>query len=158
MMFRKGQVATEFFLYSSVFLIIVIATASILYFTQSSEISALEYTVAREVGEKFADSINLVVKGGSGFEYDLLFPKTILGKDYAISFSPSGNFLTLDWAGTSRNSNSSFGNSSSLYPIIPSKYFYSGCIQNNQMLSSLGENKLKIINKDGQVLITQEGC
>ncbi|MBI2079527.1 hypothetical protein HYT84_02085 [Candidatus Micrarchaeota archaeon] len=145
----KGQVATEFFLYASVFLIIVIGVASTLQFTQSAEITTLEYNLARETGEKFADSLNLVIKGGDGFKHTMLFSKTILSRDYSITFSD--NFLVMEWDGTS-------GSSSTLYPIITSQYVYTGCIKNKQLKSSAGDNKLIITNSKGVITVNQEGC
>lgn len=145
----KAQVATEFFLYASVFLIIVIGVASTLQFTQSAEISTLEYTLARETGEKFADSLNMVKKGGDGFKHTMSFSKTILSKDYSITFSD--DFLVMEWDGTS-------GSASTLYPIINSQYQYTGCISNKQLKSSTGENKLTITNSKGVITINQEGC
>lgn len=95
----RGQVATEFFMYTSVFMFIVIAAYVIVSQMQSTEIPQRENLIAKDTGEIFASAINLAVKGGFGFTYNYTFPTTILGAPYSLSFSPGKQVMILDWEG-----------------------------------------------------------
>lgn len=95
----KGQVATEFFMYTTVFMFVVVAAFIVVNMVQSTEIPLKENTIAKETGEFFASSITLAVKGGKGFTYNYTFPTTILGKPYRLSFSDQTKTMILDWDG-----------------------------------------------------------
>lgn len=82
----KGQVATEFFIYAGVFLILVIAALVVVSFTQDSEVSSLEYSVAKETGQQFADAIDLAVRGGKGFTYVVYAQPSVMGRPYTLHF------------------------------------------------------------------------
>jgi hypothetical protein len=95
----KGQVATEFFMYTAVFMFVVIAAFVIVNQMQSTEIPQRENLIAKDTGEIFTSAINLAVKGGFGFTYNYTFPKTILGNPYSLSFLPKKQVMVLDWEG-----------------------------------------------------------
>jgi hypothetical protein len=144
----RGQVATEFFLYTSVFLFVVIAAFFIVSQVQSTEIPLRENTLAKETGDFFSSSILLAVKGGAGFTYDYTFPRTILGRPYTMTFSPDDNLMILDWEGR-------YGNFSHSYSLPDYPYDLSGspttnCIKPNGRFyvfnSSSCTNVLKLHN------------
>lgn len=152
----KGQVATEFFIYSGVFLLLVIAVASIVYLYQSSELSATEYLVAKENGQSFADAINLAVRGGNNFTYVLNFQPVILGSPYVIDFNStqSDGYLLMTWFGPTGNFT---------YPYSVSKYIYSfticgGSQTQNILVSNMGQSSIVLFNDGQSVHIKQEGC
>lgn len=95
----KAQVATEFFMYTAVFMFVVIAAFFVVNQVQSTEIPVRENTIAKETGEFFASSITLAVKGGKGFTYKYTFPTTVLGKPYTLRFSDTEDIMVLDWEG-----------------------------------------------------------
>ena len=96
---KKAQVATEFFMYTSVFMFVVIAAFVVVNQMQSTEIPQRENLIAKDTGELFSSAFNLAVKGGFGFTYNYTFPKTILGTPYSLSFSPEKQVMILDWEG-----------------------------------------------------------
>jgi len=123
----KAQVATEFFLYTSVFLFLVIAAFFIVSQVQATEIPLRENTLAKETGDFFSSSILLAVKGGNGFTYDYSFPRTILGRPYTMTFAPDDDLMILDWEGR-------YGNFSQSYTLPDFPYDLTGypatnCIQ-----------------------------
>ena len=95
----RGQVATEFFMYTAVFMFVVIAAFVVVNQMQSTEIPQRENLIAKDTGEFFSNAFNLAVKGGFGFTYNYTFPKTILGTPYSLSFSPKKQVMILDWVG-----------------------------------------------------------
>ena len=97
--YRKAQVATEFFMYTAVFMFVVIAAFFVVNQVQSTEIPVRENTIAKETGEFFASSITLAVKGGTNFTYNYTFPTTVLGKPYTLSFSDKEDIMILEWDG-----------------------------------------------------------
>ncbi len=121
----QGQVATEFFLYVSVFMFMAIAAFFIINAVQSSEIPRTEGTIAKDTGNLFASSITMAVKNGNGFTYEYTFPRTILDGPYTLSFSTeNGNhFMVLDWEGR-------YGNFSESYDLPGYRYKFppGGCI------------------------------
>lgn len=113
----RGQVATEFFLYTAVFMFVVIAAFFVVNQLQSTEIPIRENTVAKETGEFFSGSIALAVRGGTGFTYNYTFPRTVLGKPYRLSFSNDSKIMILDWQGR-------YGSFSQSYNLPPYDYYF----------------------------------
>ena len=118
----RGQVATEFFIYTAVFMFVVIAAFFVVNQVQSVDIPLRENTIARDTGEFFSNAISLAVRGGAGFTYNYTFPTTILGNPYTLSFSNDKKVMVLDWVGR-------YGTYSQSYNL-PS-YEYDFKIQNN---------------------------
>lgn len=121
----RGQVATEFFLYTAVFMFVVIAAFFVVNSIQSTEIPLRENTIAKETGEFFSGSIALAVRAGKGFTYNYTFPRTVLGKPYTLSFSNDSKIMILDWRGR-------YGSFSQSYNLPPYNYYFpltkSNCI------------------------------
>lgn len=151
-MLRKGQVATEFFIYAGVFTILLIATVSTVYFTQGSENARMEFGLAKETGQSFADAINLAVRGGQGFTYNFEYSKKILGKPYYIDFTGSDLYIT--WKG--QNEEFSY-----VYSIANYDYSHSLCTcpdknKNKRLYSDCGENIIQIVNTGSEIEIKQK--
>lgn len=158
--FQKGQVATEFFLYVTVFMFVVIASFVIVNHIQSIEIPAREYSVAKEIGGSFAEVVALSVKGGAGFSYNYTFPRTIsaasstAGNPYNIYFLTGKNHtLIIEWPGT-------YGNFSYSYVLPAYNYKYSGCMRSAgssvyYMNSRECPNVLYLYNDGENLTITQ---
>jgi len=118
----RAQVATEFFLYASVFIFVVIAAFLIVSYVQSVEIPSKEYQMTKETGELFANVVTLAVKGGEGFSYNFTFQRTVLGKPYTLYFEPNEKpWMIIEWS-------SGYGNFSYVYPIPTYNYIYKDCL------------------------------
>ncbi len=146
----KGQVATEFFLYAGVFLIVVIATYTIVSSMQANEIQYREAFFAREIGQTFSDAVNLAVRSGPGFRYNITLAKTFLGKSYDILFDDQHGRIFFDWTGT-------YGQSSNFYFIATYDYKYSGCIKSKKLISDAGgcQNILSMYNNGSTLFVEQ---
>lgn len=122
---KRGQAATEFMLYTTVFLFVVIAAFVVVNHVQSTEIPIRENEMARETGEGFAHVLTLAVKGGENFSYNYVFPKRLfsasnrIGTPYKIYFLTDDNHsMIMEWAG-------SYGDFSYSYRLPPYDYWYS---------------------------------
>lgn len=101
----RGQVATEFFIYAGVFLIMVIAATTVIQFSQNSEMANSESIVAKENGQRFADAIHIVQRGGPGFSYMLEYPSNILGYPFLINLGSGAvkDAVYMTWEGPRGN-------------------------------------------------------
>ena len=86
----RGQVATEFLLYTAVFMLVAIAAALVVNDLQSTEVPLQTNRVAQETGDSFVTALSLAVKGGEGFSYNYSFPKTVFAKGYVMDFQALG--------------------------------------------------------------------
>ncbi len=143
---NKGQVATEFMLYTTIFMFVAIAAFIVVNQVQSNEIPMQQNTVAREIGEGFSTIFTLSVKGGTGFAYNYTFPRTIFGTPYKINFLDSS--IILEWPG-------SYGNYSASFDIPHYNYRYEGCVNSRVLLSSECGNMLMFENDGENLTITQ---
>ncbi|MBI5227081.1 hypothetical protein HY988_00700 [Candidatus Micrarchaeota archaeon] len=147
----RAQVAAEFMLYISVFMVLVIAAFIVINNIQSSEIPLRQNTVAQGVGEGFSNAIALGVQGGRGFSYNYTFPKTILGYPYNITLPNKNYNLVLDWQGP-------YGTFSYSYKVPAYDYQVdngNGCIAQELGQYIIQSNKctnLLILNNDGEKL------
>lgn len=149
---RYGQVATEFMLYTTVFMFIVVVSFVIVNQLQSTEVPLQQNRVAKETGEGFANALTLSVKGGEGFSYNYTFPKTIFGIPYKMDFTElttNRNTMILEWEGP-------YGNFSYSYNVPTYNYIIGGgCLSGNVLISNQCSNVL-MLNNDGENLtITQ---
>lgn len=112
----RGQVATEFLMYTTVFMFVAVAAFVVVNQVMRTEIPSRENAIAKDTGDIFITSISLAVRSGDGFTYNYTFPRTILGRPYTLSFQPDKGNVILDWAG-------SYGNFSQSYPLP--QYTYS---------------------------------
>lgn len=149
---RKGQVATEFMLYTAVFMFVAITAFVIVSQLQSSEIPLQQNTVAKEIGENFVTTFTLAVKGGEGFSYNYTFQKTIFNRPYTIYFTnlSQGHYMILEWEGE-------YGNFS--YPYNVPAYNYkldpSGCLADQKFVSNECSNMLMFYNDGENLTISQ---
>jgi hypothetical protein len=145
----KGQVATEFMLYTTVFMFVAIAAFVVVNSVQSSEIPLQQNTVAKEVGDGFATVITLAVKGGPGFAYNYSFPKTVFNLPYRLALLPNGhNVFILDWSGA-------YGNFSYQYDVPAYGYSLEGCLADGEFVSDECENMLMFRNNGSTLTIEQ---
>ena len=147
----KAQVAIEFLVYTGIFIfILVIAFVSISYI-QTSELPARQGSLVKENGEEFASVINLAVKSGQGFRSSYTFPKTILDKNYELTFDSANSRFIMTWGDTS----SQF---SYVYPIIRYNYQINTCISRNfnKISSNTCSNTINIHNDGDTLFIDQE--
>lgn len=146
----RGQVATEFLLYTAVFMFLVIAAFIVVNQIQSSEIPLRQNNVAKETGENFATILTLAVKGGEGFSYNYTFPKTLFGAPYEISLMPQDqDVIIIDWAGQ-------YGNFSYSYYVPAYNYTIGGaCLSGKKLVSDRCSNVLNLYNDGKNLTITQ---
>ena len=152
-MFRsdKGQVATEFFLYVTVFMFIVIAAFVVVSYVQSAEVPMQQNRMAKITGEEFANVVTLAVKGGPGFTYNYTFPRTVMGTPYSIYFEPNwSSNIIMEWPGP-------YGNFSYSYRIPTYNYVYDGCVNNyrRELSSDRCSNKISLSNDGSTLTISQ---
>ncbi len=148
----RGQAATEFLLYTAVFMLIAIAAFIIVSDLQTSEIPLQQNTVAKETGDGFVTALTLAVKGGPGFSYNYSFPKTVFGRPYVIDMSglnAQNATIILDYIGD-------YANFSYQYGVPKYEYRFSGGCLGGMVLESMQCSNVLMLNNDGENLtITQ---
>ncbi len=157
-MILKGQVATEFFVYSSVFLIVVLSAYSVIFFVQNIEKSNMDLLYVKSFGENFAVHINTAMNAQEGFNYTMKFDKRILGKEYRVLFRPTESgknaFTFISW---------SEKNISYVYPIGNIALLNGTCVSKPippKLYYEINTN-LEMVNfyNDGEkIIISQMGC
>ncbi len=132
----RGQVATEFFIYASVFLIVLIVAFSVTAFIQAQEVQRREGILAQETGAGFADAANLAVRSGRGFHANMTFRVNLEGRPYTVEFQPQNGRLLFNWQGT-------YGPITIAYPLATYNYQFDepppaspGCIEGDGVLAS----------------------
>jgi hypothetical protein len=147
----RGQVATEFLLYTAVFMFITIAAFVVVNQLLSSEIPLQQNTVAKETGDQLADAVTLSVKGGLGFSYNYTFPRTIFGNPYRVYLTNlSDGFMLMEWTGE-------YGDFTYSYPV-PSGFGYKvegSCLSGAVLESEMCSNMLMFVN-DGENLTVRQ--
>ncbi len=112
----RGHAATEFFIYSAVFLIVVLSAYFTIFFIQSGEISNKEALYIKWFGERFASAANTAMAGQNGFNYTMKFDRLILEKQYRIQFKPSSPgknaFVFITWESNNATYSFPIGNMS----------------------------------------------
>ena len=147
----KGQVSTEFFVYITVFMFVVISAFILVNHLQSTEIPLQHNQMARLAGEEFSNAVTLAVKGGIGFTYNYTFPRAIMGTPYTIDFEPGGsNKIIMEWPGP-------YGNFSYSYNIPAYEYKYGGCTSGRKLVSNRCDNVITLSNDGENLTITQQG-
>ena len=142
---RRGQVATEFFIYSSIFLVIVLAAYFTIFFIQSAEVSNKESLYVKWFGERFASHMATAMSGEYNFNHTMTFDKSILAKPYQLYIKPArgsrNGFVFITWSST---------NATYAYPIgnMPVVNADTRCITS----SDLGEGQFYTISPDAGVL------
>ena len=146
----RGQVSTEFFLYVTVFMFVVIAAFLLVNYLQSTEIPVQQNRMAKIAGEEFANAVTLAVKGGIGFTYNYSFPRTIMGVPYVINFEPQGaNAIIMEWPGP-------YGNFSYSYTIPAYDYRYDGCVFDRKLVSNECSSVITLSNDGDRLTISQD--
>ncbi len=145
----KAQVATEFFLYAGVFLIIVIATFAVVSSLQVNEISFRESILSKEVGDSFSDAVALSVRSGEGFRFNMTFKKTLISKRYEVLFDTTNGGLYFTWKGT-------YSNITNFYPIPIYNYNFVGCASpSKKIISDNCKNVLSFYNNGSTLFVNQ---
>jgi hypothetical protein len=145
----KGQVATEFMLYITVFIFVAIAAFVVVNSLQGSEIPLQQNSVAREVGENFVTIITLAVKGGEGFSYNYTYQETIFNLPYILNLLPDDkDIMIMDWEG-------SYGNFSYSYNLPVYEYKLEGCLADQVFVSNECSNMLMFYNDGENLTINQ---
>ncbi len=149
---RRGQVATEFMLYTAVFMFVAVAAFVVVGDLQKSEVPLQENTLAKETGDGFVSVLTLSVKGGEGFAYNYTFPRTLFGKPYTIDMQninhPTPTIL-ISWDG-------GYGPFSYQFDVPRYSYLVSGGCMNGSVLNSTAcTDRLMLINDGQNLTITQ---
>jgi|GEM_PF-705011 len=152
----RGQVATEFMLYLSVFMLITIAAFLVVSSLQQSEVALQENKLVKEIGSNFVNALTLSVKGGEGFVYTYRFPQTVFGIPYTLNLThltrTYNQSITINWEG-------SYGNFTYDYYVPAYNYQLSGTCLSDLVLVSNNEacsNTLRLSNDGEMLIITQE--
>ncbi|MEW6748672.1 MAG: hypothetical protein AB1295_03115 [Candidatus Micrarchaeota archaeon] len=155
----RGQVATEFMLYTAVFMFMAIAAFVVVGDLQRSEIPLSQNTVAKETGESFVSVITLAVKGGEGFSYNYTFPRTVFGRTYRMDMrlldAPEPSIM-MDWAGDYGNFSYQYGMPDYEYKIEGSCLAAPSLEKPADVLdSSYCSNTIMLVNDGENLTITQ---
>jgi len=149
----KGQVATEFMVYTTVFMFIAIAAFVVVSELQSTEIPLQQNRVVQEVGDSYVTMLTLAIKGGEGFSYNYTFQKTVFNLPYKLNLHNLSNahYMVLEWEGT-------YGNYSYSYDVPPYNYVLEGsCLADNVFVSDECSNMFMFYNDGENLTITQVG-
>lgn len=153
----RGQVATEFMLYTGVFMFIAIAAFLVVNDLQRTELPYQQNKAVKEAGDAFVSTLTLSVKGGQGFSYRYVFPRTIFGIPYTLHL---GNLaierpnIVIEWPGN-------YGNFSYQYNVPSYKYKFADCINPvpvlidpvaDPVIQSDGCSNVIMLNNDGENL------
>ncbi|MDD5336854.1 MAG: hypothetical protein PHS02_00030 [Candidatus ainarchaeum sp.] len=154
---RKAQVALEFFLYSAVFLVIVLAAYFAISFVQSADIANKESSYVKWFGETFYSATTTAMAGQGGFRYTIKFDKDILGAPYDIYFQPAhgaqGGFVYITWSSTNATYTYPIGN----MPIVSAD----SCVhvsQSGQLLTITPSRGTLTFYNDGTRILLSQGC
>ncbi len=142
-------------------MLFVIAAYVIVDQVQRVEIPVQQNLVAKATGQGFADVFMLSVKGGGGFTYRYIFPRTILNIPYTLDFRRlPQNLLIIEWPGP-------YQNFSYAYPLPAYRYVVdtsvSTCLSDGKLQSDrVGcQNTLVFENREDRaghtLTIKQEG-
>jgi hypothetical protein len=96
---QRGQAAVEFFTYVGFFLLVFVGASFLFIQQQGQELKRNEFLFAKEIGSQFADDINFALASGDGFSGNFTCPKTIMDRQYNVTFTSSG-FAYVSWNGT----------------------------------------------------------
>ncbi len=142
----KAQVAIEFIIYFSIFLLVAIAAFVVLNVIQTSEFANARGLVVKEVGNSFASATRFAVSAGPGFEYNFTYPRLIYGTPYNISIGQ--NKLRIVWQGEVEHVE--------LFDLPPYSYVLRGCFSSGTLVSNQCDNTIQFKN-DGTKLIILVG-
>ncbi|MBI5224035.1 hypothetical protein HY990_06475 [Candidatus Micrarchaeota archaeon] len=148
----RGQVAVEFLVYVSVFMLAVVLAFFVINQSQQAELPAKQNALAKETGQGFVDVLSLSVRAGAGFEYRYQFPKTLLNHPYSVNFAPltPSNLMFFDWPGEYADFNYS-------YRLPTYKYLFSGrCLSDGVLHSNACDNVLVLRNDGENITLLQE--
>ncbi len=149
---RKGQAATEFLLYTAVFMLIAIGAFVVVSDLQTSEVPRQQNIVAKETGDGFVTALTLTVKGGTGFSYNYTFPKTIFARSYVIDMgglNAANSTILLEYIGD-------YANFTYMYDVPKFNYRVEGACLGGSALESMKCSNVLMLKNDGENLtITQ---
>ena len=150
----RAQVAVEFLVYVSVFMLVLVLSFFVINQSQKAEIPAKQNALAKETGQGFVDVLSLSIRAGAGFEYRYQFPKTLLNAPYSIDFNPltPSGLMFFDWGGEYADFNYS-------YRLPSYRYLFSGSCLSGGVLRSNACNNVLVLRNDGEniTLLQEEG-
>lgn len=147
---KKGQVATEFFLYTALFMIVAVAALLAIGELNRTEIPLSQNRVVKSVGSGFANVMTMSVKAGEGFTYVYTFPKTVMGRPYKLYYLTEGGIdvLLIEWTGD-------YGEFSYTYSLPSYDYSVTGCFSDGDVESESCSNTLLISNDGSSLTVYQ---
>ena len=80
----KAQVALEFLLFSSIFLVAFLAVLLLINLYGSQESEGTSFLISNELASRLASEISFAYSMGEGFSYRISLPKKLAGKDYTV--------------------------------------------------------------------------
>ena len=145
---KKGQMATEFFAYSAIFLLALMAISVGISLVERIELEGRNAAVAREKVMRIANVIALVGSGEEGFSYRMNLGGDINGIPYRVEVGEGTVRLTvLDGRNTTYP-----------YPTYSGKIVKSGCISSEHGLHVIDVNKELLVMNDGKSVVLWQEC
>jgi len=152
-LYRRGQVATEFMLYTGVFMFMTVAAFIVVSHMIRNEVPLQQNIVAKETGQNLADVVTLSVKGGEGFSYKYIFPRQIYKNPYKVYLTNlDEGFMMIDWQGE-------YGNFSYQYDVPYYENYEivdNGCITAEILESDSSCSNVLLLNNDGNTLTIEQ--
>ncbi|MDO8339552.1 MAG: hypothetical protein Q7T16_02745 [Candidatus Burarchaeum sp.] len=90
----KAQMALEFLLLVSFFLLVLVIAMGYFASLQQTEMTNREYLLGREVAARIADEVHLALVSGPGYEKTINLPPTVAGSPYELRITNSDQFAT----------------------------------------------------------------
>ncbi|MEM2947981.1 MAG: hypothetical protein QXY05_00275 [Candidatus Anstonellales archaeon] len=145
---RKGQIAMEFFAYSAIFLLALMAISVGIGLVEKIELEGRNAAVAREKVMRVANVIALVGSAEEGFSYRMNLGSDINGIPYRVEIQEGMVHLTvLDGRNTTYP-----------YPTYSGKIVKSGCIPTEKGWYVIDVNKDVLISNNGQEVVLWQEC
>ncbi|MEM4335487.1 MAG: hypothetical protein QXL47_02260 [Candidatus Anstonellales archaeon] len=145
---RKGQIAMEFFAYSAIFLLALMAISVGIGLVEKIELEGRNAAVAREKVMRVANVIALVGSAEEGFSYRMNLGSDINGIPYRVEIQEGMVHLTvLDGRNTTYP-----------YPTYSGKIVKGGCIPTEKGWYVIDVNKDVLISNNGQEVVLWQEC
>jgi hypothetical protein len=145
---KKGQIAMEFFAYSAIFLLALMAISIGISLVERIELEGRNAAVAREKVMRVANVIALVGSGEEGFSYRMNLGSDINGIPYRVEIKEGMVHLTvLDGRNTTYP-----------YPTYSGNIEKSGCISTQSGWYIIDVNKDLLILNNGKGVVLWQEC
>lgn len=144
----KGQIAMEFFVYSAIFLLALMAISVGVSLVEKIELEGRNAAVAREKVMRVANVIALVGSAEEGFSYRMNLGSDINGIPYKVEVGEGVVHLTI-LDGT---------NTTYPYPTYNGAIVKSGCMLTEHGMHVVDVNKNLLIRNDGERVVLWQEC